>query len=386
MNRALELQLLSELISRCERGSEQEGGPDSLVPVAQYTSAAWLAAEVQALFRPLPLVVGHTSELLAPGDFLTHDESGVPLLLVRTDDGSVRGFLNVCRHRGTRLVTERRGNAKVFVCRYHAWSYTQTGSLLRVPQRQCFPSLRDEDAGLVEVPVKSRCGFLWAVPGGRGRELDLDSYLGAIAGDLDDFGLSQHVVHREVRDRKRANWKLVMDAFLEGYHVRSLHRDTISRFFLDSLLLAQFPPHSRAIGARRTLQEARTLPPERWELRAMTTPFYLLFPSTILVFHPDWVTALTLFPDGTDHLLYHHRMLIPRPPENEEQSRYWDKTFQLIEGSVFQREDLAIAESIQSGLGAKADTHFRLGHLEVAVKWFHDELARRVEPALSPNP
>ena len=79
-------------------------------------------------------------------------------------------------------------------------------------------------------------------------------------------------------------------------------------------------------------------------------------------------------------------MLILRPPENEEQSRYWDKTFQLIEGSVFfQREDLAIAESIQSGLGAQADTHFRLGHLEVAVKWFHDELARRVELALAPN-
>lgn len=384
MNQALAQQLLLELLTLSERGADKESGPDSLVPVAQYTSAQWLAAEQQALFRPLPLVVGHTSELAAPGDFLTHDESGMPLLIVRTEEGAVRAFLNVCRHRGTRLVHERRGNAKLLVCRYHAWSYTLAGGLLRVPQRQCFPTLRDEEAGLVEVPAAERCGFLWAVPGGRGRELDIDSYLGPIAADLSSFGLAEHVVHREVRDRKRANWKLVMDAFLEGYHVRSLHRDTISRFFLDSLLLARFPPHSRAIGARKPLAQARSLPPESWELRALTTPFYLLFPNTILVLHPDWITALTLFPDGTDHLHYHHRMLIPRPPESEEQSRYWDKTFQLIEGSVFQREDLAIAESIQSGLCAQTDTHFRLGHLERAVKWFHDELAQRVEPALAP--
>ena len=388
MERALELELLSELLAMVER--EPVGPPprDFLIPVEHYTSPQFYQAEQQALFQGLPLVVGHTSELREAGDFLTDDATGIPLLIVRSPEGPARAFLNVCRHRGTKLVTERRGNARAFVCRYHAWSYELGGALLRVPRRDCFPSLRDEDAGLVRVPLAERCGFLFVQPGGRGSELDIDAYLGPLAAELTGLGLGEHVVHREATARRQANWKLLVDAFLEGYHVRSLHRDTISRFFLDSVLFTAQPPHSRSLGARKTLLKARELPRESWALRAMTTPFYLLFPNTILVFHPDWVTLLTIFPDGPEHLLYHHRMLIPRPsetsetPENDERRRYWDKTFQLIEGAVFQREDLAIAESIQAGLKARADSHFRLGQLEIAVKWFHDEVAQRVAPLL----
>lgn len=382
MERALELELLTELLAMAEPGPAAAAPQDWLIPVEQYTCPKFYKAEQRALFQGLPLVVGHTSELKEPGDFLTHDAAGIPLLLVRSPDGEVRAFLNVCRHRGTQLVSERRGNARAFVCRYHAWSYELGGALLRVPRRDCFPSLRDEDAGLVRVPLAERCGLLFVQPGGRGAKLPIDSYLGPLAAELTGLGLGTHVVHHEATGRRTANWKLLIDAFLEGYHVRSLHRETISRFFLDNVLVRSLPPHSRSIGARKTLLQARELPPERWDLRAMTTPFYLLFPNTILVFHPDWVTLLTIFPDGPEHLLYHHRMLIPRPPETEEQRRYWDKTFQLIEGSVFQREDLAIAESIQAGLRAGADSHFRIGQIEAAVKWFHDEVAQRVAPLL----
>ena len=141
MERELELELLSELLAMVER--EPAGPPprDFLVPVEHYTSPQFYQAEQLALFQGLPLVVGHTSELREAGDFLTHDATGIPLLVVRSPEGPARAFLNVCRHRGTKLVTERRGNARAFVCRYHAWSYELGGALLRVPRRDCFPSL-----------------------------------------------------------------------------------------------------------------------------------------------------------------------------------------------------------------------------------------------------
>src|SRR5262249_54695105 len=135
------------------------------------------------------------------------------------------------------------GHAKAFVCRYHAWAYELGGGLLHVPHRDYFPLLRDEENGLAEIPLAERCGFLWALPTGRGRHLDIDSYLGPVAADLNSFGLDRHYVHRMVTDRRSANWKLVIDAFLEGYHLRSLHRETISRFFLEAVQMSALTPH-----------------------------------------------------------------------------------------------------------------------------------------------
>lgn len=378
MDRALQLRLLAELLTLVENGNAPDTAADSTVPVDTYTSVQRLADETRILFRQLPLIVGHSSELRQPGDFLLHDASGIPLLIVRQADGQARAFLNVCRHRGTKLVCAPHGQANSFVCRYHAWTYDLGGKLLRVPRRECFPTLQNEEAGLISVPLAERCGFLWAIPGKRGTALNIDAYLGPLAAELTSFDLDRHIVFRHVIERKHANWKLVIDAFLEGYHLRSLHRDTISRYFLDGLLLAAFPPHSRALGARKGLLGARSQPTDSWNLRELTTPFYQLFPNSILVFHPDWVTQLSVYPDGVDHLIYSHRMLIPRLPENEAEKAHWQKTFQLIESTVFQREDLEIAESIQAGFAANANTHFRLGQQEVAVKWFHDQIERHL--------
>jgi nitrite reductase/ring-hydroxylating ferredoxin subunit len=105
------------------RTTDAEPAP-TFVPVDAY------ADESTRLFRELPLVVGHVSQLAAPGDFFTHDATGVPLLVVRGDDGELRAFLNVCRHRGTRVEPAACGTRKAFVCPYHAWSYGCDGALI----------------------------------------------------------------------------------------------------------------------------------------------------------------------------------------------------------------------------------------------------------------
>ena len=95
---------------------------------------------------------GHESDVPEAGDYLVAEIGLQSAIVVRGDDGALRAMANVCRHRGTKLVGEPRGNAKSFVCPYHAWTYGVEGALLRVPHRACFPSLRPEDTGLVEVP------------------------------------------------------------------------------------------------------------------------------------------------------------------------------------------------------------------------------------------
>ena len=107
--------------------ADTERGPTTL-RAAAYLGEERLAREQERIFRSLPLAVAHSSMLEAPGDFVTHDLSGAPLLVVRGDDGQVSAFLNVCRHRGTRVEQLPCGSGKkAFVCPYHSWSYARDG-------------------------------------------------------------------------------------------------------------------------------------------------------------------------------------------------------------------------------------------------------------------
>jgi phenylpropionate dioxygenase-like ring-hydroxylating dioxygenase large terminal subunit len=242
--------------------------------------------------------------------------------------------------------------------------------------REAFPSLVDAEAGLVPVPVEIRHGLVWVRPGG-GAPLDLAAYLGPLDEDLAGFGLATHVLHRKVTEVREVHWKLVIEAFLEGYHVRSLHKGTIFRFFTDlGTVLDAFGPHVRSVGARRNIRDARATPPEQWDIRAYATPFYFVFPNTILVVHPDWVSLITMIPLAVDRAVYTHQMLIPTAAEADADRSHWDRTFDLIEGQVFQREDLAIADSIQRTLSSGANDHFRIGRVEHGIRLFHDTMER----------
>jgi glycine betaine catabolism A len=326
-----------------------------------YLSPAVLDAE-RALLRRVPVVVAHASEI-APGAAVPVDRAGEPLVLVRDPGGTLRGFLNVCRHRGTLLVPHACTARKALVCRYHAWTYDLTGRLTHVPQGEAFPSVAEERPGLVEVPVVERHGFVWTgVP-----------QLGVLDEDLAGFGLASHHLLRAITWRRACNWKLVIDAFVEGYHVTSLHHDSIRRFFLDAAVQEAFGPHLRSAGARRELTS--TAAPE---IRDVATVFYLLFPNTVLVLHPDWISAITVWPDGVDHCRFEHRMLVPHAPRDDAERDRWDRSHALIVEQVFAREDLEIAEAIQAGLGAHADDSFRIGRQEHGLAHFHGALAAAI--------
>lgn len=194
--------------------------------------------------------------------------------------------------------------------------------------------------------------------------------LAGIEDDLEQFGVPNHVVRVSAIQRPACNWKLVIDAFSEGYHLKSLHKDSVEPFFeTHGALFEKMGRHSRSVGARKDIQLARELPAEQWDFRAWTTPFYTLFPNTVLVFHPDWVSRITAFPNGTDNCVVYHDMLVPGDADLE--ASYWDKTFSLINERVFAAEDIAACESIQSSARAGADTQWITGGLETPVLWFH---------------
>jgi Ring hydroxylating alpha subunit (catalytic domain) len=198
--------------------------------------------------------------------------------------------------------------------------------------------------------------------------LDLD-------GDLDAIGLVRHRFYRQHAVRRATNWKLIVDAFLEVYHVRRLHSVTLGPFFADAVSVSDaIGPHLRFLAARDTTSEIRTLPPERWSPQLHATLVHFVFPNSIFVYHPDYIGHLGMYPDAADETLFVHTMLIPETPTDEMAKEHWRRSFELIDTNVFNSEDLVVCEQIQRGLRSGANEALIVGRLEQNLRRFHSSI------------
>src|SRR3569833_2932045 len=126
-----------------------------------YYEPEFFEAEKAAFLRGAPQVVCHESEIAEPGEWRSFEYLGESVIVIRGDNGEVRAFSNVCRHRGSRLVDGGAGCAKMLTYPYHAWSYSRDGRLVGVPHRSEYPGLQTEDHGLFPVPLETWRGFLF---------------------------------------------------------------------------------------------------------------------------------------------------------------------------------------------------------------------------------
>lgn len=350
---------------------------------AIYCDPVRFAAEQAKLFRRLPLCLGHADQLRDVGSVLAREIAGVPLLMIRGADGAIRVFLNACRHRGARLVREEgvKCARSGLSCLYHGWTYDVEGRLVSVPQGNAFPTLDKATRGLRRLPCTVRHGLIWAVLDNHQTEMpDIAAFLGPIDRDLQALELASHRFYRQRAVRRATNWKLIIDAFLEVYHVKRLHATTIGAFLADTKYVTDYVgQHQRILIARDTFAETRHLPIEQWSPRRHATLEHLIFPNSVLIQHPDYVSHLGMFPAAPGETLFVHTMLTPREPRDAEEEAHWDRSFALMDGDVFNGEDLHICEQIQLGFGATAprDT-LVLGRCENNLRNFHQTVTAAI--------
>ncbi|MGD8832534.1 MAG: SRPBCC family protein [Pseudomonadales bacterium] len=350
-------------------------------PVDQYTTPEAFAEE-QTLFRREPLLLCLGTEMPAPGDYVSDDFSGVPVLAVRQGDGSLRAMINVCRHRGARLATGRGNAGRGLSCPYHAWRYGLDGRLLAVPFERGFEGSGCN--GLPALPVVERYGAVWVIPDPDASPSDSTTApdfgsLDPLARDLTAYRLGDHH-HFETRTVEiRMNWKLVVDTFLESYHIQVLHRKTIAPYLHGNLgTFDALGRHLRMIIPRHSLADLANVPPPDRDLVRHSATVYVLFPNTVFISQGDHLEVFRVYPgDAPDHARMHVSLYAPEPIESDSARRHWRNNLDLLLATVLE-EDFPLGENIQKDFGVGGQSHITFGRNEPALAHFHRMIDERL--------
>lgn len=381
MKHETQVATLKTLLDLRETGRDQKMlGEVVQIPVRNYTDEGILDREMTTVFRNYPMVAGHASHVREPGAYLRSDWDRFPFIVVRGRDGVLRAFLNVCRHRGARLCTGREDRLKAFVCPFHGWVYDLDGSLKSITKAYDFPDLDVSRFGLTELPVREHMGLIWIHPT-PGASLDPAAYLGEISQDMEHFDIAGLVSFRKNIVTRKANWKLLLKTYLEGYHVPFLHRDTIAKVFRKGVIAhLEQGPHIRLAAARANILDALETGSASWRILDYASVYYSLFPNAFFIMHPDYVSINIFYPEAPDRTIWTHEMLYrPADFEGEDGQAALRKRFEYTNDVVFDLEDFAVAEDVQTCLRYGGNDYHTLGLEEGLLALFQ----RNVDQALT---
>ena len=296
MQHHTQVTILQELMRQLDAGQNIDAGVQYRMPTKDYVCTDRAQQEQQHFFRDHPHFVGLSNDLPENGCFYTVDELGIPILTTRDQTGRFRAFLNACRHRSARVVSETRGKKSVLMCPFHHWSYGVSGELINVPNQDHFGDIDKACMGLVELPAEERNGMLWVHPN-PAASLNLDELLGDLNAEFATHPAGDLIFAGETTIQKRLNWKLANDTFGETYHFGKLHKDTLGQLYYgNNLHLTLFDQHHRFVTANHGIDAMREEPIAQWHIARGTFVLYYLFPNVQFLINPESATLIRIYP------------------------------------------------------------------------------------------
>lgn len=334
-------------------------------PTENYRSPARLAAEIERVFHRFATPFCPSAALPEKGSYVAREAAGTPILAVRGADGRVRAFRNACRHRGMQLAADT-GCTQAFACRYHGWTYALDGRLDYIPHEQGFPGFDKSRHGLVPVGATERLGLVFLTQ----REPGIaDDSLAAVAKLIGP----EQVLFATQEIEIETNWKLLLEGFIEGYHIRTTHPKTFLPYGYDNLnVIDLFGRNSRVTYPFQRLRKLAEVAPAERRVEGLLTYVYHLFPNALVVVLSHHTKLLILEPLTTGRTRMVSYALTNGSGEAAMSEAKRDAEF--FDGGGM-AEDRAVVCAIQRGLASGANEAFTYGYFESAIIHFHRTLA-----------
>jgi Rieske 2Fe-2S family protein len=346
--------------------------------------------EQRAIFERTWQLAGHVSDLGGPGTYMTTNVGDQPVLVVRDHDGELRAFRNVCRHRGSRLLKGSGSCGKAIRCLYHGWTYRLDGSLIGVPEGRAIEGLDKSRLGLHQVRAEEFCGLLFVNldPGAE----PLGEMLGGLAERLARYRLPEleRFGQGSGGDAQPANWKVVVENYIEGYHIPIAHPSLMrlldyQRYDVelhDNWVWFEAPMRDKPSDNRleRAYQRLATPMPGLGPEDRRVWRFVLIYPNTTLDLYPDQVNTWRLWPNGPEETLDEWGTF--RFPGAPPASRIAQRLNNWLNTEVL-KEDVDLVDNVQRGLRSRGYHPGPLSRREAAVGWFADRIRADLERAVA---
>ncbi len=364
------------------------------VPIEPYISPEYFEKERQQIFRQTWLHLGRVEEIPNAGDYIVREIHVAPasVILTRDRDGTVRGFHNVCIHRGNKLIWDGCGNANRITCKYHGWTYRNDGQLIGVSEEDMFFDLDKKNLRLKEIKTEVWRGFIFVNLSPKPSE-SLQEHMGEIDELTQGYPFEAFPVCYSYQPQLRANWKVLVDSQQEGYHAKTLHRrslpgfltnkDEPSRHVVDIRLFErnrlisyfgnrEFVPTPSAIQAFQHGPSVANFasgetPPGMNPSKDPNWAFdeYVIFPNMQLLLFAGMYITHTMWPISHNEAIWEARGYLPA-------AKTVPQRFSLEYSKILLRdawlEDGSTLEATQIGLESGAITHQILQDQEVLIR------------------
>jgi Rieske 2Fe-2S family protein len=329
------------------------------LPQRYFVSPEILAEEKETIFSKQWVLVGHQSQIATAGDYLTSDVAGESLMVVRDKSGELRGFYNVCRHRGTRLCEKKTGHLSAIQCPYHAWTYALDGKLIGAPHMDTVQGFDKADYSLHAIRLALWEGFVFV-------NIDdsptpLEEWFAPLAGKFTHWNLPKLHSAKRIEYDVRANWKLIFENYSECYHCPGVHPALSKLTPYDSaendLSEGPFLGGFMRITKGKSLSmsgNACALPVGDIKAENHARVFYYsIFPNMLLSLHPDYVMVHQIWPNSPERTLilcdwfFHPEAAgVSDPSYNPDDAiEFWDMT---------NKQDWHVCELSQQGTASRA--------------------------------
>jgi phenylpropionate dioxygenase-like ring-hydroxylating dioxygenase large terminal subunit len=342
----------------------------------EFTDPVLAARERDLIFGRIPTIVAHSSEIPNTYDFKTIRLPRNNIIITRQRDGGVKALVNLCRHRGAMLEEESCGKRRLFSCPYHRWSYDIDGTLRTVTRDTTVGEIDRASFGLVELPCDERHGFVWVIDRA-GEAIDVAAWLGPeMDSILAGYGLEDLVCARDESFEEPVNWKIMQDAFLDGYHIQYAHPNTAGKIIHTNVMAFEdFGAHLRFVAPRKSIDRWLEEDPGDRSLVNYVTETHFIGPNVTLLKQPDHFEMLTFRPHHADaaRSVMEMRLLVPTPEaaglEQERWDALWEKNWQILL-DVLHAEDFPVLRASQQGMSSRDAGAMVLGRNEVANHLF----------------